>query len=1265
MNNPNNNIDNNNPTKKFEQEVVNIIKNNNYKLTADKITTILKTIKNNKNISSRRWVWELMQNATDVRYDNEKISVEIILNKDKLEFKHNGKYFKINNILAIVQQVSSKNSLNLEGQTGKFGTGFIGTHLLSDIIDIKGILEINENDFREFQIRLDRSEKSSEQLAKNIEKSIEIFFNINNKKDIFKVKPNYLQKRKEEDYDTCFTYYLNDEEKKKSAIEGLNDLINTMPTTLITQYKKINQVTIIDNIQQIKTTYTSNIIGNEIKNGITESYVKIITDNKGKKETIEELYFLSYLKVNEETNKEILRLIIQIEKQNGIIVLLKRDINKPVLYRNFPLIGSNDFYMPFIVDGFDFNPLEARNGLFLNGIDNKNNTDSNDNVKILDEAYQTSLTFINCILTKYKNIMNRFILASSKMPKPIYPFDNYTKDWFYEKQKEYRQGLREMRLLKFGDYHKFDKLILPIFKENYNIDFFNVVNNLNIRKKILPQQEDYKNWYDIIINENIEAPGIELKKNEFITSWGYTMNKENSINEINYIYDEINLLKDLSDCKNINNLENKLKKKKSEIIDYLNEFLQFFKNNWNDEDILNTYPILPNRNGDFKKIKDLYSDSSNIIPKPIMDIYNSISTKKLNEELIDSEINIEYLGDVLKIKDFTTISSYLNKYIKNNENIESIKKLVVYPLLSIKTDKKEIIEIYNFLTKFIKLDQKEINTDNKTHIPINLWTQALDFWYIEHPKEIEKYNNIKGFHNNLINKNITEDDILKLINDYLAFLVSNSTNRNFVNLKIFPNQNGDFCALNSLHFDSGFPDEFKDILKKYFNIDKRNILLSKEIVTYKEHKIMQENEITEEIIKEFNNLKLTNINKNKLKDIALEILCLYPENKEKETIREYNEKIISPRKPGITYDNSINNLGFAEIVFNKKDKYDIKYIKTNSLRYIVFINYIMEILCDEIENAGTFGNIKNRFYGINNLTDLEEFLTNIIKFIWDSENTEYSLKNCIQNKKVFLNMNNNLLSIKEVKIKENFEIEENDEKILLNICLNKHININYRNVLLNKKLEKNLENFKDKFRTNSLKEVCKEIDDKIMEYDQKYYNHDIIYDKDFYDIIKGIRKLKIGNEKVQELFKYYWKHKKQICISCINDEDAETLFTFANKGQIKSYDTFLQLFSNNQIEILKQYLEKCGGNIELFLSCFKIKSGPKRNLKVNQEFKFKTKLLDENKSKEIIINKPLIIDPESVLSSDDCLRFDNTIEFILEESLDLSNKKKEIKINYI
>ena len=71
----------------------------------------------------------------------------------------------------------------------------------------------------------------------------------------------------------------------------MNDLINTMPITLITQHKKIKQVTIIDKINNIETTYITNI-EKEVENDITESSVKIIKKNKENEESISELYFL-------------------------------------------------------------------------------------------------------------------------------------------------------------------------------------------------------------------------------------------------------------------------------------------------------------------------------------------------------------------------------------------------------------------------------------------------------------------------------------------------------------------------------------------------------------------------------------------------------------------------------------------------------------------------------------------------------------------------------------------------------------------------------------------------------------------------------------------------------------------------------------------------------------------------------------------------------------------------------------------------------------
>ena len=987
----------------FKTEFKEGINSNNYKLTADKIITCLKTIKNDPNISSRRWIWELIQNATDVRNENEKISIQIILNEDKLEFKHNGKYFTVNNILGLLQQVSSKNSQNLEGQTGKFGTGLIGTHLLSDIITVQGILEKEKDKFCEFNIILDRSEKTPEKLVDNIQNSIEKFNNIDNPNE-FKPRPNYKQNRKESDFDTSFIYNLSDDEKKKAAKDGISDLINTLPTTLITQHKKIKQIIIIDNIKHNETTYIPIINIEEKKNDITESSVKII--NKENEETKEKIMeFLSYLKVDN-NNNEILRLITQIErKENNIIKLLERSKSKPILYRNFPLIGSNEFNMPFIIDGFNFNPLESRSGLFLNGFNN--NSDAQENINILEQAFEASIQFIKCILTSY-NVENRYLLAISKKPKPIVNFDTDSDKWFDNKQIYLRENLRDCKIVKHeNNYYNLKDLILPVFEEKTNDNFYNIVSNLNIRNKILPDKEDYLNWYKVIIEDNNEIQGLKIKDNPLIKSWGITKNEETGKEEINYIYDEIQLLNDLKNCKNINILSSKIeivknkKINKSEIIQYLNELIKFLKNNDKYEQILNEYPIIPNRNGDFKKINELYSDHTNIIPNVIMEIYdnipekkNSISEKKkLNEELIDQEINFDILEGILKIKDFDSISKYLNLYILENKNenkdIEETNKYVVYPLLSIKTDDEEITQIYKFLIEFYELEQKSILTD-KTKIPIELWTFALQFWYKEHPKEIEKYGNIQELKKKIRNKNKNENELLEWMNDYLYFLKSKSLDRNFENIKIFPNQNGVFCVLNDLKFDTGFPEEFKDILKKYFDIDKKNVLLDKKIVSYNSHQGMPESEIVNEIVSEFDKIK-TDINKQETaKNMAFEILCLYPTNEEKKQEREYLEKIIFPpeRNPQQLKQNPLDYLGFAEIVYNKKDKFNIKYIETKNLDYITFINYILEQICDEISKYECFENIKNVFYGINEKEKLEDFLIKIIKFFWDNENNK-------------------------------------------------------------------------------------------------------------------------------------------------------------------------------------------------------------------------------------------------------------------------------------
>ena len=117
---------------------------------ADKIIKRLhdleKTVENNHG----RWAWELLQNAKDsVADDGRSVSVQIIFDEDSIEFKHNGTHFTEQDIRGLINQISSKE--NEEGvvsrKVGKFGTGFLTTHLLSRVIDVEGIVETEDGKF--------------------------------------------------------------------------------------------------------------------------------------------------------------------------------------------------------------------------------------------------------------------------------------------------------------------------------------------------------------------------------------------------------------------------------------------------------------------------------------------------------------------------------------------------------------------------------------------------------------------------------------------------------------------------------------------------------------------------------------------------------------------------------------------------------------------------------------------------------------------------------------------------------------------------------------------------------------------------------------------------------------------------------------------------------------------------------------------------------------------------------------------------------------
>ncbi|HQU45505.1 MAG TPA: hypothetical protein PK867_22010, partial [Pirellulales bacterium] len=107
--------------------------------------------------AARRWPFELLQNAHDPgpRDGETFVNVEVSHSDSLVTFRHDGRPFSSDDLAALVSGGSNKDYDSAE-TTGRYGTGFLVTHVLSTQFSLSGMLDVSPH-LERFQIRLDRS----------------------------------------------------------------------------------------------------------------------------------------------------------------------------------------------------------------------------------------------------------------------------------------------------------------------------------------------------------------------------------------------------------------------------------------------------------------------------------------------------------------------------------------------------------------------------------------------------------------------------------------------------------------------------------------------------------------------------------------------------------------------------------------------------------------------------------------------------------------------------------------------------------------------------------------------------------------------------------------------------------------------------------------------------------------------------------------------------------------------------------------------------
>ena len=466
-----------------------------------KILQFMQKVRNNSDERyALRWVSELLQNTRDCAYEDQGVKILIELEDDKLVYKHNSKPFRVKDILSLINQVTSKVDDN--ETTGKFGTGFMTTMLLSDTVKIKSIIQDQDLPYKPFEVDINRSPETSQEIVDEINKSISQLY----KADENEAIKNFNQ----DDYNTIFTYELKNDKNRKAAMTGIQNLNET-----------------VYYIFAFSNKYRSIKVSINTKNKKEQKEFIKVKETKIADNTFE-------IKIKEDNNK-INTVIIYKKQKEGICLAMMVDENKnilpvgdrmPKLFISFPLIGSENFPFPIVINSQDLQPNETRSNIAL--VENEDSTDSKINKEIINKSvrfyeefleklielnYQTFENFIK--ISKYKEDSERSegfvkrniyqnLYSIIKDKKIIKCNDNQmrelnNKDLFiiYDEEKKIREEMKQI-------VSKCKNIYYPIEPDNWkeNLDGYEVeINNIKTLEDIV-KDVDKENKKFINIDEN-------------------------------------------------------------------------------------------------------------------------------------------------------------------------------------------------------------------------------------------------------------------------------------------------------------------------------------------------------------------------------------------------------------------------------------------------------------------------------------------------------------------------------------------------------------------------------------------------------------------------------------------------------------------------------------------------------------------------------------------------------------------------------------------
>lgn len=437
----------------------------------------IKEWRNNRILTAkRRWVFELIQNAIDTAKARQRdsLKIEININDKSIIFKHNGGYFTLDEISAVIYGGSTKPYAPESEYIGRFGAGFLVTHIISRKVRIRGYLKENGEQIYRFELDITRESNTENEISQGIENC---FFQLNNATPLQTDSPEYY---------TEFIYYLNDSLGTEAINEGIAELKRNLP--FVFAFNNIWDI-IINRKRFIK----------EINRNRNIICVKVGKDTVN-------------IKQDEESGLQVGVLV----EDKKISSLEKR----PKIFIGMPLTESADYMnIPFVVNSIKFDSSKERDAL---------SSDSEENKKLLHYSCRLYYELLNEII-KTGNIGELFNLVNFQ----LIPDDKVSQNPLWEDfnghiKETFKRIIEKVPLVNTleGTAKEIKNIIFPMDRLNskqmgegtFN-KFYNTISKI---KKNIPIRDLLSSWMNIaeklieVFPDDISLYTIEDMKNELV-----------------------------------------------------------------------------------------------------------------------------------------------------------------------------------------------------------------------------------------------------------------------------------------------------------------------------------------------------------------------------------------------------------------------------------------------------------------------------------------------------------------------------------------------------------------------------------------------------------------------------------------------------------------------------------------------------------------------------------------------------------------------------